>query len=228
MDLINVKNEEAVTTSLLIAEHFGKKHKHVIEKIEKIIIDDSTEKSAQCFKKGSYKDESGKTNKMYYINRDGFTFLVMGFTGKKASEWKWKYIEAFNKMESLLSEKKTNEWVETRKQGKITRKAETDIIQQLIGYAKAQGSTHSEMLYMTYSKLANKIAGIKDRNLATLHQLNSLDFIERIILFEIENGMNNELDYHEIYQHCKVQVEHFSKFTYLNKPLPVRKSLGVV
>ena len=45
---------------------------------------------------------------MYYINRDGFVFLVMGFTGKKANEWKWKYIEAFNQMESYINFRKAD------------------------------------------------------------------------------------------------------------------------
>ena len=88
-ELINIKNDEAVTTSLKVAEAFGKRHAHVLEKIEQI-KNDSAENWAQCFKPSKYKDASGKSNLMYYINRDGFAFLVMGFTGKTANEWKWK------------------------------------------------------------------------------------------------------------------------------------------
>lgn len=218
-ELINIKNDEAVTTSLQVATSFHKRHTHVLEKIGQIIANDSTEKSVQCFKLSSYIDESGKRNPMYYINRDGFAFLVMGFTGKKANEWKWRYIEAFNSMESILTEKKSEAWIETRRYGKITRKAETDVIRKLVEYAKEQGSNHSNMLYITYSKLANKIAGIADRDVATIRQLNNLELIERIILFEVENGMIAELDYHEIYQRCKKAVEHFGEFTNLNAPL---------
>ena len=93
MELVELKNEEAVCTSLDIAESFGKNHKHVLEKINQIIENEPAENSARCFKKSSYKDAKGENRPMYYINRDGFTFLVMGFTGKKANEWKWKYIE---------------------------------------------------------------------------------------------------------------------------------------
>ena len=106
-ELINIKNDEAVTTSLQIAEVFGKQHKHVIRKIEEI-KNDSAQNWAQCFNPSKYKDESGKTNKMYYINRDGFVFLVMGFTGKKAAEWKWKYIQAFNQMEAYINFRKAD------------------------------------------------------------------------------------------------------------------------
>lgn len=217
-ELISIKNKESVTTSLLVAEKFEKRHDRVLRAIENM-INDSPQNCGQFFYKSSYKDSSGKSNKMYYMNRDGFSLLAMGFTGKKAMEWKIQYINAFNAMESILSETKTSEWVEMREEGKLTRKSETDIISKLVEYAKEQGSTHSNMLYMTYSKLANKIAQVKDRNMATIRQLSNLDMIERIILFEIDNGMAHGLDYHEIYQRCKGQVEHFSEFTYMNRPL---------
>ena len=110
-ELINIKDEEAVTTSLRVAEIFGKQHKHVLDKIQQI-INDSAEKSAQCFKKSKYRDQSGKQNTMYYMNRDGFTFLVMGFTGKKANDWKWKYIEAFNQMESYINFRKADKQIQ--------------------------------------------------------------------------------------------------------------------
>ena len=85
-------------------------------------------------------------------------------------------------MESILREKSTEAWLETRQKGKLTRKAETDVIQKLIEYAKEQGSTHADMLYMTYSKLANKMAGVSKRDEATVSQLNNLSLMENIIL----------------------------------------------
>lgn len=214
-DLVYLKNDEAVCDSLLVAEKFGKRHAHVIEKIEKILADDSTENSAQCFKQTSYKDETGKQNKMYLMNRDGFTFLVMGFTGKKANEWKWNYIHAFNTMESILREKSTEAWLETRQQGKLTRRAETDVIQKLVEYAKEQGSDHADMLYMTYSKLANKMAGVKSRDEATVNQLNNLSLMENIILNCIQNGILLEKHYKVIYQDCKRRLEAFKDIAYL-------------
>ena len=143
-ELVYLKNDEPVCSSLQVAEKFGKRHAHVIERIEKIIENDSTENSAQCFKASIYKDSTGKSNKMYVMNRDGFTFLVMGFTGKKANEWKWQYIKAFNQMEKFIREKQTQTWIETRKAGKLTRKAETDTIKNLVEYAKTQGSQHAD------------------------------------------------------------------------------------
>lgn len=214
-ELVFMRQESAVTDSLVVAESFGKQHRHVLEKIEKIIANDSAENSAQCFKKTFYKDSSGKRNPKYLMNRDGFTFLVMGFTGKKANEWKWKYIKAFNQMESFIKEKSTEAWLETRKHGAITRRAETDTIQKLVIYAKEQGSTHSDMLYLTYTKLANKIVGIKKRDSATTSQLNNLSLAEHIILNVIETDIVLNKHYKDIYQDCKKRLEQFKDIAYL-------------
>ena len=91
-ELVYLENEEAVCSSLDVASHFGKQHGHVIRSIEEIKKNSSVQNWTQSFREVSYKDKSGKTNKMYLMNRDGFSFLVMGFTGKKANDWKWQYI----------------------------------------------------------------------------------------------------------------------------------------
>lgn len=214
-ELVYLNNEEAVCDSLLVAEKFEKQHKNVIQAIEKIISDSPAENSARCFKRTTYKDEQGKPRPMYYMNRDGFTFLVMGFTGKKANEWKWNYINAFNSMEAILKERSTEAWLETRQHGKLTRKAETDVIQKLVEYAKEQGSEHADMLYMTYSKLANKMAGVKKRDEATVSQLNNLSLMENIILNCIQSGIMLKKHYKVIYQDCKRRLEAFKDIAYL-------------
>lgn len=214
-DLVYLNNNEAVCDSLLIAEKFGKRHADVLEKIEKIITEEPTENSVRCFRKSYYRDGKGEMRPMYHMNRDGFTFLVMGFTGKKANEWKWNYINAFNSMEAILRERSTSVWIETRQQGKITRKSETDVIQKLIEYAKGQGSEHADMLYMTYSKLANKMAGIRKRDEATVMQLNNLSLMENIILNCIQSGIMLEKHYKDIYQDCKRRLIAFKDIAYL-------------
>lgn len=93
-------NDQALTNSLLVAEKFGKKHYHVIDSIRNLL--NSHEKSGQYFVLDTYVDNSGKYNPMYVMNRDGFTLLVMGFTGEKALQFKIDYIEAFNKMEQTI------------------------------------------------------------------------------------------------------------------------------
>ena len=104
MDLVQIMNDQVVTTSLKVAECFPeKRHSDIILSIEKAIISQRKFSSAKnAFQKSTYCDKQGKPRPMYYLNRDGFSFIVMGFTGDKAAEFKWKFIEAFNKMENQL------------------------------------------------------------------------------------------------------------------------------
>lgn len=115
----------------------------------------------------------------------------------------------------LSLERNSQPWIDQRQQGKLVRNAETDVIKKLVEYAKEQGSKHSNMLYMTYSKLANNMAGISGRDSATIQQLSELSFIENIILNKIRIGMEKNLHYKEIYKDCKKQIELFRDVAYL-------------
>lgn len=209
------KKDEAVCSSLQVAEKFGKRHADVIRAINNLLENDSTQNCVRCFNKSSYTDAKGEKRPMYVMNRDGFTFLVMGFTGNKSNEWKWQYIKAFNKMEEFIKEKKSQKWIDERKAGKLTRKSETDTIKRLVEYAKEQGSTHSEMLYTVYSKLANSMAGVKSRDEATRRELNNLSLMEHIILCEIDKGIVANKPYKEIYKDCKERLETVKELAYL-------------
>lgn len=212
-ELVYLKNDEAVCSSLQVSEKFGKRHDNVMQSIRGLLKNEETH---EMFKKSSYiEEQNNQRYPMYLMNRDGFSLLVMGFTGKKALDWKLQYIKAFNQMERFIREKSTQTWVETRKYGKLTRKAETDTIQKLVEYAKEQGSGHAEMLYMTYSKLANKMAGVKNRDEATVKQLNDLSLMENIILHEIDLGIMKGKHYKEIYKDCKNRLETVKDLAYL-------------
>lgn len=97
---ITTSNGELVVSSRQVAENFGKEHKHVLESIRTIL---AAENSAIKFFRQSTFENRGKQYPEYWMNRDGFSLLVMGFTGKEAMEWKIKYINAFNEMEKKLS-----------------------------------------------------------------------------------------------------------------------------
>ena len=102
-ELVIMHDKTAVTTSLKVAEIFNKDHKHVIEAIENKI--QSAENSADyknMFAEGTYKDGRNREQKMYYMNRDGFSFIAFGFTGKRADNFKLQYIDAFNHMEEQI------------------------------------------------------------------------------------------------------------------------------
>lgn len=212
-ELVHLENDEAVCSSLEVAEKFGKRHDNILRSIGGLLKNVETQK---MFKKSMYIDNQNKQEyPMYLMNRDGFSLLVMGFTGKKALDWKLKYINAFNQMENYIREKQSQSWIETRTVGKLSRKAETDVLKQLVEYAKQQGSEHADMLYMTYSKLANKTVGVADRDTATAKQLINLSVTENIILKVVEEGISQQLHYKEIYKNCKDRLAIVNQLAYL-------------
>ena len=103
-EIIAVHSDQLVTSSLKVAEAFGKQHKHVLEKISR--LDCSPEFASANFSAHVVNMQAGavkRDSKCYKITKDGFMFLVMGFTGKKAAEIKEQYINAFNWMADKLT-----------------------------------------------------------------------------------------------------------------------------
>ncbi|HIC3275660.1 TPA: Rha family transcriptional regulator [Campylobacter jejuni] len=96
---LEVVDNEVYTTSLIIANVFEKRHDNIIAQIKALPQDDFTHLN---FKVSSYKDSTGRTLPCYNLTRDGFSLLVMGFTGEKAYKWKIEFIKAFNEMEKRL------------------------------------------------------------------------------------------------------------------------------
>lgn len=217
-ELVYLKNDEPVCSSLQVADKFGKRHDRVLRAIDNLLETlPKNGEASKMFILSKRKADDGQFHRMYLMNRDGFSLLVMGFTGEKALEWKLQYIKAFNQLEKFIREKESQTWIKTREAGKLTRKAETDTIKNLVEYAKAQGSQHADKLYMTYSKLANKMAGISKRDEATVTQLNNLSLMEHIILCVIDSGIVTGKHYKEIYQDCKRRLETVKDLAYLEK-----------
>ena len=100
-ELVMVENNQVVVSSRQVAENFGKQHKDVLESIRGIL---AAENSATKFFRESTFENRGKHYPEYIMNRDGFSLLVMGFTGKEAMTWKIRYIQAFNEMEAKIRE----------------------------------------------------------------------------------------------------------------------------
>lgn len=103
--LVMVNHDQVVTTSLKVAEYFRKPHKDVLKSIR--TLECSTEFTGRnfspCFYFSELRNNVKRKLPMYYMTRDGFTLLVMGFTGKIAARFKEAYINAFNEMERKLS-----------------------------------------------------------------------------------------------------------------------------
>ena len=110
--LINIENKDgvAVVSSRVIAYDFDKQHKHVLESIDNLIkAMGGAEKLADLYIESKYQHPQNKQwYKEYLLTRDGFSLLVMGFTGKEALHLKLQYIEAFNNMEMQIKQQQKN------------------------------------------------------------------------------------------------------------------------
>ena len=102
-ELINVLSQDGnlVVSSREVASNFEKEHNDTKKRIREL-EKDMGEISHNYFIKEEYKDTMNRTQEEYLLTRDGFSLLVMGFTGQKALQWKLKYIEAFSKMEEVI------------------------------------------------------------------------------------------------------------------------------
>lgn len=123
-NLVSVLNNTVVTSSLIVADYFGKRHKDVLRSIS--MLECSTEFNQRNFAPVTYQDAKGEKRPMYYLTRDGFTFLAMGFTGKVAAKFKEAYINAFNEMEEMLRKQETTRYAE-----KLFHKEVTDFAKKM-------------------------------------------------------------------------------------------------
>lgn len=107
-------------------------------------------------------------------------------------------------------------WQQTRLAAKENRLLETDSIKEFVAYAKSQGSQHADRYYCSFTKMANKAAGITSgRDEASIQQLNSLALIEHIITEVIQGSIRQEKPYKEIYLDCKERIQRFVEIAYL-------------
>lgn len=128
--VVFINNDQVVTSSRNVARDFNKRHDHVTRDIDEIIKGlPKNGDTQQMFYETTYIHEQNKQEyRQYLMNRDGFTLLVMGFTGKQAMKFKLNYINAFNQMEKSLTElsapsymiddpvKRAEKWIEEQKE----------------------------------------------------------------------------------------------------------------
>ena len=194
--LVFIKNDTPLTTSRTVAEQFDKLHKHVIRDIDKLVEQMASQSqssklgSAKLFIKTTYQaEEGGRKYPEYLMTRDGFSLLAMGFTGKKALEFKLKFIDAFNRMEQALSVvpqiERDARWLETRQGTKISHRPFTDAIKMLIEYLESRGQKFHDarFVYGHFTNIIQNRCGVKcgQRDNAPVANLNKLDQVQGMV-----------------------------------------------
>lgn len=213
-ELVEVRQDEVFTNSKIIAEGTKNQHETVVAIIKKYESDitDFGKLDFSDFKSG----KRGRPERMYYLNEEQATFVITLLRNSKVVvAFKKELVKQFYAMRRFLIEKQSKLWNETRVSNKENRLKETDVIKLLIEYAKEQGGTHSDKLYLTYTKLAKTVIGGNRDNL-TASEINNLTLVESIILQTIKIDMSMGMHYKDIYRDCKERINKFLEITYLN------------
>lgn len=174
------KEEVAVVTSLDVAETFGKDHKRVLQDIRELGC--SEEFNGHNFVLISYKDSMNRSKPMYYMTRDGFTLLVMGYTGEKAMRFKEAYINQFNAMEKALVGK-----IKEREKGIAVRQALTKAIQQSNENERMHGHAYSTYTNCIYGTLFGKNANQMREELGIGNKENIRDYLTEEQLRQVQS-----------------------------------------
>jgi phage regulator Rha-like protein len=218
-ELIILENNTPITTSRIIADGIGNKHKNVIELIQRHeerikrfrgVLPFGTEKP----KKGS---KGGRPQQYYILNEEQTTFLIsLMDNSDRVLDFKESLVKQFFQMRKWILEQKTIKENEAyklqRSKGKVTRLQETDVIKQFIEYAKSQGSTNADRYYAIISKMENQAFFILKakypnvREILNMEQLAKIEFADLVVKNAIIKGMDKGIGYKDIYQLAKEGV----------------------
>lgn len=164
--------------------------------------------NALKIKSVDYIDDKGEKRPMFILNFNQCR-QIMARESKFVRKGLFEYITKLEKQNEelriALINKSNSEWLETRKNGKLTRRDETDVIARLILMAKEQGSNNYQKLYQVYSTLVNNLVGIKSkqRDKVDVRTLEQIRLLEDLISKIIDNGIKNETYYKTIYKRAK-------------------------
>lgn len=165
---------------------------------------------ADYFIEATYIDEKGETRPCFYCTEIGCDMVANKQEGERGTIFTAQYVKAFHAMRAVLLERASPIWQDTRSLGKEIRRQETDAIKRLVDYATAQGSRNAARYYTSLSRLADKTAGIVERDKAQVVQLTTLLLVEKVIAQEIMAGIEAERPYKEIYSAIKDRLAAFS------------------
>lgn len=191
MKLLSFSNDRLFVSSLDVAERFDKAHKNVLAAIQGIECSD--EFNRLNFKPVEYRDAKGQMRPAFNLTRDGFSLLVMGFTGKEAMYWKERYIQAFNLMEAELL-KRSVEHAEARGRSKEVRVLATDAYRDHGATEWWHYTNNTDAIYMVM--FGGKAAELRRkwnlppkanvRNHLTTEQLHHIISIENSITLQLD------------------------------------------
>lgn len=221
-DLVIIVNGELFTTSVIIAEKTNNTV-HSVRELIKTYKNDLEEFGVLSFemRKPSKNSKGGRPQEIYFLNEQQTTLLLAFMRNSEiVVDFKKKLVKEFYKMkktlEKIYSMRNTDVWVETRQNQKLARKDETDTIKKFVEYAIFQGSQSATRYYSLITQMENKALFIvKDKfpnlkDVLTPRQLMNSAVCNEIVINALEEGIEKEMFYKDIFQLAKQRVETFA------------------
>jgi len=219
-ELVFMNGREPVTSTLIIAENLKVPHVTVFNLVKK--YKDALSEDNKKVEFEIRPSKSGQSIKYAILSEEQTSLLIMLMKNTKGVlKFKIAMNKAFHKMKKFivktLAQQQNAEWLEQRKNGKVIRREETDIIKEFIEYAKAQGSKNAEHYYMHFTNATHKALFVMVdkypdlRNCLSMMQLMNLGTAEHIATVAIKEGMEKQTEYHQIFKEAKNRLIDFSK-----------------
>jgi phage regulator Rha-like protein len=242
--LVSIISGIPLTDTQVVATSFGMRHAKVMEVLNSLL---SEYEDLSVLSKDSKitPSESGEiihlTDRTYrgnafkvgLMNREFFTLLMIRFTTPKARSLQRRFVAAFFEQERRLAQYESNghnpSWIDTRCQGKLARREETDVIKQFVEYATAQGSKKASFYYGHITNATYKALGLmvernpKLRETMDMYELAELMLCERLARNRITEYMALGRNYHDIYDSVRDDLIAFGSSCRL--AMPVAKAL---
>lgn len=198
---------EPYTTSEVIAEGTGIARRKIRDAIRKYQSD--LESFGRVASYQATLETAGGPQKatVYRLNEQQAAFLLTLLKNTPAVvTFKKELVRQFYAMRDFIQERQSSVWQDTRALGEEIRRMETDAIKALVDYAEAQGSRHAVRYYQSISRLADRTAGVVERDKARTTELSVLLMVERIVAQEIRAGIEAGEPYRGIYAAVKEKL----------------------
>jgi len=208
MQLVEVHGDRLTTTSLVIAEAFGRTHKNVLRSVRSL-RDDGTIGRLE-FEPPSYVNQQGKEQPLYILSERAFLVAMPFIGGKKSRQGQVRLVDEFFRQRQVITnltqQRNDPNWRKAKLDGKAVYHQKTDVIKQFIEYAKAQGSKSAEKYYTTLATMENKALFFLDqkfdncREMLNVKQLMQIATADDVIEKALQDGMERKLFYKDIFQ----------------------------
>ncbi len=208
VNLIEVKHGEPMTNSYILAKAFGIPHNDLLKKVRVLGGEIIPARFNQMYR-SEFREVRGREYETYSMNRDGYMFLVMNISTKKAHTKKLEFIDAFNAMEKALLKLEFNSgddgWKKQRLQSTAARLETTDVIKEFVEYATKQGSKSAKFYYKHYTNATYKALGLiqhkrpKLKDTLDMMELSQLMVAENVAKQSIRKHMASGEDYKSVF-----------------------------